>query len=128
MEQVVDRNAWFVGFAGNLVVGVWVGNDDNSPMGRVTGGSLPALIWRQFMDEARRMDSKFRSTPDIVKMFDRRKNPLRMAHLVSSPFEELEQLRSLKAQEIRRPSPKTNYNWGWGTGGQVNWEELIVTD
>ncbi|WP_374469327.1 transglycosylase domain-containing protein [Phenylobacterium sp.] len=42
------RDAWFVGFTGDLVVGVWVGNDDNSPMNRVTGGSIPARIFRDF--------------------------------------------------------------------------------
>jgi penicillin-binding protein 1A len=46
------RDAWFVGFAGDLVVGVWVGNDDNTPMPGVTGGSTPARIWRSFMAEA----------------------------------------------------------------------------
>jgi len=46
------RDAWFVGFAGNLVVGVWVGNDNSRPMKRVTGGSLPAEIWGTFMREA----------------------------------------------------------------------------
>lgn len=46
------RDAWFVGFAGDLVVGVWVGNDDNSPMPGVTGGAIPARIWRSFMAEA----------------------------------------------------------------------------
>lgn len=43
------RDALFVGYAGDLVVGVWVGNDDNSPMGKVTGGGLPARIWKDFM-------------------------------------------------------------------------------
>jgi len=43
------RDAWFVGFTDNLVVGVWVGNDDRTPMNRVTGGSLPAEIWRRFV-------------------------------------------------------------------------------
>jgi membrane peptidoglycan carboxypeptidase len=46
------RDAWFIGFSDSLVVGVWVGNDDNSPMKRVTGGSLPAAIWRQFVTAA----------------------------------------------------------------------------
>jgi penicillin-binding protein 1A len=46
------RDAWFVGFTAELVTGVWVGNDDNSPMDKVTGGSLPAQIWRGFMSEA----------------------------------------------------------------------------
>jgi penicillin-binding protein 1A len=46
------RDAWFLGFTSHLVGGVWIGNDDNSPTGRVTGGSLPAGIWRQVMSEA----------------------------------------------------------------------------
>ncbi|WP_332872997.1 transglycosylase domain-containing protein [Caulobacter hibisci] len=43
------RDALFVGFTGDLVVGVWVGNDDHSPMNGVTGGGLPAQIWRDFV-------------------------------------------------------------------------------
>jgi penicillin-binding protein 1A len=46
------RDAWFVGFNDRLVAGVWVGNDDDSPMNRVVGGTLPAAIWKQFMTEA----------------------------------------------------------------------------
>ena len=49
------RDALFVGLAGDLVVGVWVGNDDGTPMRRVTGGGLPAQIWRDFTAEALRM-------------------------------------------------------------------------
>ncbi|MDF0657893.1 MULTISPECIES: PBP1A family penicillin-binding protein [Rhizobium] len=47
-----NRDAWFVGFTEALVVGVWVGNDDDAPMKGVTGGALPAHIWRDFMREA----------------------------------------------------------------------------
>ena len=46
------RDAWFVGFAGDLVVGIWVGNDDNTPLPGTTGGGLPARIWRAFMVDA----------------------------------------------------------------------------
>jgi penicillin-binding protein 1A len=45
-------DAWFIGFNDSLVAGVWVGNDDHTPMKRVTGGSLPAAIWKRFMTEA----------------------------------------------------------------------------
>ena len=48
------RDAWFVGWAGGLTTGVWLGNDDGSPMDEVTGGSYPAEIWRTFMVEALR--------------------------------------------------------------------------
>ena len=43
------RDAWFIGFNRSLVVGVWVGNDDGTPMKRVTGGQIPARIWKEFM-------------------------------------------------------------------------------
>ena len=48
------RDAWFVGWARGLVSGVWLGNDDGSPMDEVTGGSYPAETWRTFMVEALR--------------------------------------------------------------------------
>lgn len=43
------RDAWFVGFTADYVVGVWMGYDDNRPLAGVTGGSLPAEIWREVM-------------------------------------------------------------------------------
>ncbi|WP_085809961.1 transglycosylase domain-containing protein [Sphingomonas sp. TZW2008] len=46
------RDAWFIGFAGDLVVGVWVGNDDNTPNPGLHGGGIPARIWRNFMVSA----------------------------------------------------------------------------
>ena len=46
------RDAWFVGFTADLVCGVWIGNDNNAPMRRATGGGLPARIFRNFMEAA----------------------------------------------------------------------------
>ncbi len=43
------RDAWFIGFSADYVGGVWFGNDDDSPMHRVTGGSLPAELWHNVM-------------------------------------------------------------------------------
>lgn len=43
------RDAWFIGFTGEYVTGVWMGYDDNSPLKGVTGGGLPADIWRETM-------------------------------------------------------------------------------
>ncbi len=48
------RDAWFVGFAGDVVAGVWLGNDNGKPMQGVTGGGAPAAIWRDFMVNALR--------------------------------------------------------------------------
>ena len=47
-----NRDAWFIGFSGDLIVGVWVGNDDETPMSGVSGRGLPAQIWREFMQQA----------------------------------------------------------------------------
>ncbi|MBC2778282.1 transglycosylase domain-containing protein [Parasphingopyxis marina] len=47
-----SRDALFIGFAGDLVVGVWIGNDDNTPLGHASGGGAPARIWRNFMTSA----------------------------------------------------------------------------
>ncbi|MFL6735521.1 MAG: transglycosylase domain-containing protein [Sphingomonas sp.] len=51
-----NRDALFVGFAGDLVVGVWVGRDDNGSLGKVSGGTVPAQIWRSFMVSALSVD------------------------------------------------------------------------
>jgi penicillin-binding protein 1A len=53
-----NRDALFVGFAGDLVVGVWVGRDDNKSLGKVTGGTLPARIWHSFMASAVAIDRR----------------------------------------------------------------------
>jgi len=46
------HDAWFLGFTADYVTGVWLGNDDNKPMKKVTGGSLPAALWRDYMIDA----------------------------------------------------------------------------
>jgi penicillin-binding protein 1A len=46
------RDAWFIGYTGRLVTGVWVGNDDSSPTKKATGGSIPVDVWSQFMRAA----------------------------------------------------------------------------
>ena len=46
------RDAWFMGFTADYTTGVWLGNDDNTPMKKITGGSLPAELWHDYMIEA----------------------------------------------------------------------------
>ena len=43
------RDAWFMGFTPDIVTGVWVGNDNNTTNGNLTGGTVPAIIWRNYM-------------------------------------------------------------------------------
>jgi penicillin-binding protein 1A len=51
-----NRDALFVGFAGDLVVGVWVGRDDDKSLGKISGGTVPARIWHDFMSSAVSID------------------------------------------------------------------------
>lgn len=62
-----NRDAWFVGFTSELVVGVWVGKDDETPMKDIAGGDLPATIWRSFMARAAHTERSLeRDTEDRV--------------------------------------------------------------
>ncbi|MDB5454479.1 MAG: penicillin-binding protein family [Caulobacter sp.] len=77
------RDAVFVGFTGDMVIGVWVGNDDHSPMRGVTGGGLPAQIWRDFAagalaagDIARDRAPLSRNPPPVVAPEPQRPNTL----------------------------------------------------
>ena len=63
------RDAWFIGFTSGLVVGVWVGNDDNSPTRSVTGGDMPARIWNEFVTQSAAARAKVaRVQPQMVSL------------------------------------------------------------
>ena len=57
------RDALFVGYAGDLVVGVWIGKDDNTPLSGMSGGGMPAQIWRDFMVQALRIGATRPAAP-----------------------------------------------------------------
>jgi len=56
------RDAWFIGFTDRLVAGVWIGNDNGAPMKKVTGGGLPAQLWRDVM-QAAYGEGRYKSQP-----------------------------------------------------------------
>ncbi|WNO54340.1 transglycosylase domain-containing protein [Stakelama saccharophila] len=60
-----SRDAWFLGYAGGLVAGVWVGNDDNTPNPGLAGGGLPARIWRDFMTRALGVGARPKPQPAV---------------------------------------------------------------
>jgi penicillin-binding protein 1A len=64
-----NRDALFIGFAGDLIVGVWVGNDDNTPLKGIHGGGVPARIWRDFMSAAVK-GAKSAAPPRVAKPVD----------------------------------------------------------
>jgi penicillin-binding protein 1A len=108
------RDAWFIGFAGNLVVGVWVGNDDFTPMRGVTGGSLPVEIWNRFMRGALKTDKGFvRKLPKVAAFEARAREPARIASSFD-PSGSSETAVSL----VRRQEPRERTQFGQTlTGG-----------
>ncbi len=70
-----SRDASFIGFSRPLVTGVWIGNDDNSPMhNSMTGGKIPAVVWRHFMMSAFGFESPTEQ-PAILKEKNKKKRP-----------------------------------------------------
>jgi membrane peptidoglycan carboxypeptidase len=64
------KDAWFIGFTNDIVVGVWVGNDDNTPTRGVTGGDLPARIWNEFVTQSASSRAKaVRAQPRTAGLF-----------------------------------------------------------
>ena len=83
-----NRDALFVGFAGDLVVGVWVGRDDNRSLGKVSGGTVPAQIWRGFMSSALTVDHS--AGPPIPSRFGR-PGTARLAKSASARMEQFDE-------------------------------------
>ena len=75
------RDAYFIGFVGDLVIGVWVGNDDNTSMKKVVGGMLPAQIWREVMTYAVN-----KGKVQVAPLLD---TPMPVAEVTATPAEEL---------------------------------------
>lgn len=72
------RDGWFIGYTADLVTGVWLGNDNDTPTKRVTGGQLPATLWKSFMRVAStgQPPRAFPTGPDIAAVTpDRRAAP-----------------------------------------------------
>lgn len=64
------RDAWFVGWAGGYVAAVWVGNDNEKPMNKVGGGTIPAEIWHDVMLAAHNIRPLSDETDDIGALID----------------------------------------------------------
>jgi penicillin-binding protein 1A len=73
------RDAWFVGFASDIVAGVWVGNDNTAPMKSVTGGTVPAEIWRKFMVNA--LANRPYRPPEIPRVMEVARPPATMPQI-----------------------------------------------
>ena len=99
------RDAVYVGFAGGLVTGVWVGNDDDAPMLGVTGGSLPATIWKSFMSQADLRAEDLRLPPRLELAIEQRMEAMRQAEEQRQIDALLTEIGELEAEEQAGMSP-----------------------
>ena len=103
------RDAWFMGFTSHLVGGVWIGNDNNSPTGRVTGGSLPAKIWRQVMLKAHAGKLRVELPGDTSSQYDERFDEIPVSSRESGGFASiLQDLFGRSTQGYTRELPTEN--------------------
>ena len=104
------RDAWFIGYTSDLVAGVWLGNDDNTPMNQVTGGTLPAALWRNFMLAATREE--------------------RRSHYRAARFRPTRRLRTRRPQKERRPmraTPRRSTGCSAGSPAPTHWPRQPAT-
>ncbi len=85
------RDAWYVGFTGNYVAAVWLGNDDYQPTDDMTGGSLPAMVWQRLMTQAHQ-NIELKPIPGI-------ENPLPQGPAVASKGEAEERESGLEGRQ-----------------------------
>ena len=99
------KDAYFIGFTPDVVTGVWVGNDDNSRMGELTGGTVPAKIWRDIMLVATLPygDSDFEYPEIILQPFRASSVSVIPQEEASKAFDELEEK---KEKELEKEAEK----------------------
>ncbi len=106
------RDAWFVGYTGNFVGGVWFGNDDYTPLNRMTGGSVPAMTWHAVMEYAHQ-GVELRNIPGLPpnpattgpRMAETKDDVPRPAMLSSRGVQALSRIERLFDEAARAPAP-----------------------
>jgi penicillin-binding protein 1A len=101
------RDAWFIGYTADLVTGVWLGNDDNSPTKKATGGGLPVEVWTRFMRAAHQgvpvaTLPNTQSAPSIVQIVSQ----------ITSPTPAANSGRMPPTRAVVRPEPAAGLD-GW---------------
>lgn len=109
-----SRDAWFIGYTANLTTGVWFGNDNGSPTKNVTGGSLPAIAWHDFMVAAhegvkvRPLPGEWRGAAPVVEA-----PPMQLAPVgsVDRPVADVAEPQA-KPRPVKRVSPPAEIQTG----------------
>lgn len=106
------RDAWFIGFTPQYAAAVWVGNDDNSSMRRVTGGMIPASVWRDIMTVAVSKPAPTYYTVNNIS------NDFSFSDLIGSLLSG-EETSPMEQQQPVKPEPETNKG-GFSAKWQLN--------
>ena len=120
------RDAWFVGFTDRYVAAVWVGNDDNSPMKGVGGGTLPAEIWKKVMlaaesEEDKQNETKTRNAANFGRLglpqgnYPRQRDRTGAYAQLAPVPERISALPGTDLRTGRRPAGRTDGQFGSGT-------------
>ena len=98
------KDAYFIGFTPDVVTGVWVGNDDNSKMGELTGGTVPAKIWRDVMIVATKPygNADFEYPEIILNPFKASSVSVIPQEEAKKAFDEMEAREAKEAEEAER--------------------------
>lgn len=104
------KDAYFIGFTPDVVTGVWVGNDDNSRMGELTGGTVPAKIWKDIMLVATEPygNSDFEYPEIILNPFKASNVSIITQTEVKKAFDEEEDLRKKEQEQEQEKSKEKN--------------------
>ena len=103
------RDAWFIGFSKHYVAGVWMGYDDNTPLKGVTGGGLPADIWRTAMEE---IHSKLTPIPLLADRQNRSSGKSILCRLAAASGSSARQQQQRAAQSLVPPKRLGNHRVG----------------
>ena len=122
------RDAWFVGYTGNYVSAVWFGNDDYSPTNRMTGGSLPAMAWKQIMTYAHQgievkpipglTPGPMPAAPQVAVVDANADNTSRPAALTRKSVEVLQRVERLMNSASQRVQPAPNVPGSSASAGE----------
>lgn len=105
------RDAWFVGYTQNYVTGVWIGNDDATPTNHASGGSLPAVIWKDIMIGAHQ-GFRVKQMPGAVPAHDgeRVRDFVSFLETLTDDFRQIE---NESRRSSKKKKKKKTYSFPW---------------
>ncbi len=125
------RDAWFLGFTPEYATGVWIGNDNNTPTKKITGGGLPAIIWREYMKKLvkERPFVDFIYPEIIIDPTLKQNEKVNFEALIDEEYAKMEESSDIfEQQEVELDDFKDSNDFERGFGPNNNIEKEIKDD